>query len=197
MSESIRGHHRRPSSTKELAMLRPRTGTAAARALALVVALALFVALLSGCAVRIGQVQQVSVTGGIKAPVSVHQVNGATEVLINLTIESRGPYTFVLDTGASTSAITTSLARQLGLKRAGPPHEVSGVGGTVQALPVHIANWSAGQIHLPTTVIDSAPLTDLQLGSADGLLGSDVLSQFGTVTIDYTDQSLTIYRQIA
>jgi len=178
-------------------MVRRRTRINPARALGLGIVLALAVTLISGCSASIGQVQQVSVTGGIKAPVTVHQVNGATEVLINLTIEGRGPYTFVLDTGASTSAITSSLARRLGLKRAGPPHEVGGVGGTVQALPVHISDWSAGQIHLPTAVIDSAPLTDLQLGSADGLLGSDVLSQFGTVTIDYTDQSLTIYHQIA
>jgi Aspartyl protease len=155
---------------------------------------------LAGCAVRIGQQPAPTVTivpGGISTPIKVRQLGGATVVQIEVTIDGQGPYTFVLDTGASTSAIDSSLARRLGLPQAGPPHEVSGIGGSVEAVPVTLSNWSAGPIHLPAGSVDSAPLGLRQLDGSSGLLGSDILSQFGAVTIDYSAQTLTVYRQIA
>lgn len=155
---------------------------------------------LAGCAVRIGQQPAPSVTvvpGGVSTPIEVRQLNGATVVQIEVTIEGQGPYTFVLDTGASTSAIDSTVARGLGLQRAGPAHEVSGIGGSVEAVPVALTDWSAGPIRLPPGSVDSASLGLRQVDGSAGLLGSDILSQFGAVTIDYSAQTLTVYRQVA
>lgn len=155
---------------------------------------------LTGCTLRLGQQPSPKVTtvpGGITTPIEVRQQGGATIVQIAVTIAGQGPYTFVLDTGASTSAIDSSITRRLGLQRAGPPHEVSGIGGSVEAVPVALTEWSAGPIRLPPGSIDSAPLGLRQVDGSAGLLGSDILSQFGAVTIDYSAQTLTVYRQVA
>jgi predicted aspartyl protease len=152
---------------------------------------------LSGCSISLGQAQQVTPGNGITVPVQVVQVDGATQIDAALTIDGHGPYTFVLDTGAETSAIDSSLARRLGLKRDGATHQVGGIGGTVEAVPVGIDSWSLDKLRLPAMSVDSVPLTDALANGEGGLLGSDILSKFGTITINFTSQQLTVYKQIA
>jgi len=104
----------------------------------------------------------------------------------------------VLDTGAESSLIDSTVARQAGLSVVGGPEPISGVGGVQQAVPVQINKWSVGKLQLPPTTIDSASFQDDRLGNGIvGLLGSDVLSQFGTVTINYSAGTLTVYKKVA
>ena len=154
---------------------------------------------ISGCTVQLGQTQVIQPGNGISVPVRVIQnPGGGTSLLINLTINGKGPYTFVLDTGAESSLIDSTVARNAGLSVVGGPEPISGVGGVQQAIPVQINKWSVGKLRLPPTTIDSASFQDDRLGNGIvGLLGSDVLSQFGTVTISYSAGTLTVYKQVA
>ncbi len=159
---------------------------------------------LSFSACRISLVQQaqpqVSVSSkGISAPLKItRDLSGATLVLIDVTIDGQGPYPFALDTGASVSLIDSDLSRVLGLPRDGSASQVSGVGGTQQVVPVRVHTWNAGSIRLPAATLASAQVPEAQRSSGmRGLLGSDVLSQFGSFLLDYSNARLTIFQQIA
>jgi hypothetical protein len=67
---------------------------------------------------------------GITEQVKVVQGrNHATAVLLPVTIHGQGPFTFELDTGASTSLIARALVQRLGPHTAGPAQKISGIGG--------------------------------------------------------------------
>jgi hypothetical protein len=117
-----------------------------------------------------------------------------TMALVPVTIEGHGPYNFALDTGASHSAIDRELAIELNLPVAGAPTKVAGVGSISQAVPVHVSEWRAGNVELPagTLVTLEMPATSRDL-KLHGLLGSDVLSRYGAVKVDYVGKELTLH----
>jgi hypothetical protein len=122
-----------------------------------------------------------------------HGDNGATLVIVDLEINGAGPYAFALDTGASLSLIDLEVARQLHLPVAGPPEDITGVGGAQSVTPVAISQWAMGAATLPPRTITSAPLTELRRSAGIvGLLGSDVLSSFNSVTIDYANSAIIV-----
>lgn len=123
--------------------------------------------------------------------------DGATLVLVPVTIQGKGPYTFALDTGASISLIAASLAHQLGLPATGASQPITGIGGVEQAEFVKISKWSTGPIHLPSVSIASAAIPVDRGSGFVGLLGSDIWSRFGRFTLDYSSGTLTVYKQIA
>jgi predicted aspartyl protease len=135
---------------------------------------------------------------GITENVKVEQgKNHATAVLLSVTIHGQGPFTFELDTGASTSLISPSLVQQFGLQSTGKSQTISGIGGVQQAAPVSVSNWNIGSIRLPTAVIVSATIPHERGSGLDGLIGSDIWSRFGKFTLDYSNSTLTVYQQIA
>lgn len=153
---------------------------------------------LSACTARLTNPVTLANTpkNGINVPAEVRQGdNGSTLVVIQVLIHGKGPYPMAVDTGASLSLIDSSLADTLGLKAVSPPEDITGVGGVQRVTPVQINSWSAGKAQLPSISIGSAPLPDLRR-SADvyGLLGSDLWSRFGAITVDYVDSQLTIYQ---
>jgi predicted aspartyl protease len=155
-------------------------------------------ALLSGCSIQAGPVEQVSTANGITANVNVESdPAGGVTVIAPVMINGQGPFNFVVDTGASVSLIDKPLANRLGLKVSGAPQQVEGIGGVETVVPVKISGWALGKINLPTISIDKSSFSSTELGgSALGLLGSDVWNDFGVVTIDYTNQTLTVYKQV-
>ncbi len=122
--------------------------------------------------------------------------DGSNLALAAVYIDGQGPFSFALDTGASHSVIDQALAEQLGLPVAGPAVELSGVAATAEGIPVRLRSWRVGDVELPgrtmVSVNLSAPNQRLHLR---GLLGSDVLSRFGTVTVDYHRQRLLLRGQ--
>ena len=118
---------------------------------------------------------------------------GTALVLVPITIDGHGPYNFALDTGAGITLIDTQLADDLQLPVTGGSVPVSGVGGAQDITPVHIDAWSAGKITLPSADIGKTSLSSFR-NNADvrGLLGSDILSRFGRVTINYNTAELSI-----
>jgi hypothetical protein len=65
-------------------------------------------------------------------------------------------------------------------------------------IPVAIASWRVGDAALPKATVASGALPgDRGAGGMDGLLGSDIWSEFGKITIDYNADTLTVYTQLA
>ncbi len=122
-----------------------------------------------------------------------HGPDGSTLVIVDLTINGKGPYPFALDTGASLSLIDLQLAQRLGLPVAGSPEDITGVGGTQRVTPMSVSQWAMGAATLPARTITSASLSELRRSAGIvGLLGSDVLSAFNSVTIDYANSVIIV-----
>ena len=132
-------------------------------------------------------------SGGTTSVQILRGGGGTAMVLVPVTIDGHGPFNFALDTGAGITLIDTQLAEQLRLPVTGGSTQVSGVGGSQDITPVHIDSWNAGKITLPSADIGKTGLSSFK-NNADvrGLLGSDILSRFGRVTINYNTAELTV-----
>ncbi len=119
-----------------------------------------------------------------------HSRTGGTVVAAKVVIHGRA-FPFLVDTGASVTLVNPTLARRLHLRTVGKPHKFCGVTGCSLARRVRLSNWSIGGQPLPSIVASSSPIVGTG-GFGFGLLGSDVLSRFGSVTIDYRDKLLTL-----
>jgi len=123
--------------------------------------------------------------------VVVKTKSGATAALVRVFIHG-SLIPMLIDTGATVSVINVTAARQLHLTAVGKRHRFCGVTGCALARRVRVSNWNVdGTVPLPTVVVSSSPIAGLN-AHAFGLLGSDVLSQFGSVTINYATQQLTL-----
>ena len=152
---------------------------------------------LAGCSISFGTSSNTN-TQGITEHVNVVQgQDNSTLVLLPVTIHGKGPFTFALDTGASTSLIAASLAQRLGLQPTGNSQPITGIGGVEQAVFVKVSNWNTGPIKLPSVSIASAAIPHSEGSNLQGLLGSDIWSRFGKFTLDYSAGTLTVYKQIA
>ena len=154
---------------------------------------------LAGCTIQLGSYEKPSTGPGITVHVQVvHGQDGATLLVLPVTIQNKGPYDFALDTGASSSLVDKTLAKQLDLKQVGAAQPIAGIGSRELAVPVRVSQWSVDSLKLPPATIASAALFNTPTGpQLLGLLGSDVWDEFGTITIDYTNGTLTVKKQIA
>jgi predicted aspartyl protease len=124
---------------------------------------------------------------GFSAPILVARQGGQALAVANVKIGGHA-YPFIVDSGASVTTIDPRIAIRAHLRRAGRPRTLSGVGCTSQATPMAIKKWSLAGHALPKTVAVTT-----KLGSkVGGLLGSDVLSKFGKVTVDYRGKQLML-----
>lgn len=140
-------------------------------------------------------------TSGKATTVHVHVLHGGSGsvlVIVPITINGHGPYNFALDTGASITILSDQIAQSIGLPTAGPGQPVAGVGGNEVAVPVRVDKWSLGGLELPASIITRGKLPDSSKSNGlEGLLGSDVLSKFGQLTIDYSAGTVTFYNTSA
>lgn len=98
------------------------------------------------------------------------------------------PREFIVDTGASITAISSSLARDLGLALDGPRVEVRTANGRTSAVRARLVSLDLGTLRLrnvPTLVIDG-------LDGYAGLLGLDILARFD-VDIDAARSELRLH----
>jgi hypothetical protein len=119
---------------------------------------------------------------------------GSVLAFVPVMINGEGPFNFALDTGASNSVVDEGVAAELGLEVVGDPAGVQGVTGGTEADIVQVEDWRTGEVDL-----GARPLISLDLDSGgptgpgiQGLIGSDVLSAFGAITVDYESGVLVL-----
>ncbi|GAA4098498.1 MULTISPECIES: retropepsin-like aspartic protease [Actinomadura] len=123
-------------------------------------------------------------------PLRILTRDGATIVLVPVTVNGYGPYDFILDTGASSSSVDRRLVDRIGLPDTGESARVRGVGGSTVAPLVRVGDWRVGgrPLHGRSLVV-----TDVGDDRVAGLLGSDELRRFGVITVDYARARLVLY----
>lgn len=104
-------------------------------------------------------------------------------------IDGKGPYNFIVDTGASNSVVDWPLVEKLRIKTIGKPLSVTGITCRGAAARIRMSDWRVGGVELPRTEIRAI---DMPADGVDGLLGSDVLSTFGSITVDYDGERLLL-----
>jgi hypothetical protein len=131
--------------------------------------------------------------GGERVPLTVSVVAGQVAETADVCLDGKGPYPFILDSGAGQSTIDAGLAQRLHLASAGAATEFAGVGCTGTAQPVSVDTWSLDGVPLAAQELTAATLPQMGgKGEPDGLLGSDVLSRFGAVRIDFDAGALIV-----
>ena len=113
--------------------------------------------------------------------------DAAEHMTIPVMINGRGPFRFVVDTGADRSVLADDVAVSLGLVR-GNDVMVQGVVRSVNTRVVALANISFGSI---TKYNLSMPLLSRNLMGADGYLGLDAVDG-SRVTLDFANRVLKI-----
>jgi hypothetical protein len=93
--------------------------------------------------------------------------------------------TFVLDTGAALSALTSSLTGDQALPRTGTRIELSGVGCSTVSNVYRTGPWSVGGVALRPQLVTEITRPAGLLGGID-TLGSDVFDRFPWVVVDFT-----------
>lgn len=112
----------------------------------------------------------------------------AGRIVTRVFIDDRGPFRFLLDTGANRSVLSERLARQLALV---PSREylVHGITGSAVLPVVKVDELRAGELRFPEQYL--AILPDAVFGNTDGILGIDVL-QKARIDVDFLNDSVAI-----
>ena len=113
--------------------------------------------------------------------------DAAKHLTVPVMISGRGPFRFVVDTGADRSVIAEDVAVQLGLVR-GNDVTVQGVVRTVSSRLVAVADISFGSLQRRNLIM---PVLPRALMGADGYLGLDAVDG-SRVTLDFQNRELLI-----
>src|SRR5262245_21701727 len=118
---------------------------------------------------------------------------------IKLMVNGKGPLRFVVDTGASLSVISDTVALQFGIRQVARGGNARAVGangvfpiiyGLLDSITIGEAKIDAVPVYIRT--IHSAPETP-EIEKADGYIGLSVLANYG-VTLDYQAKQMTLDR---
>ena len=123
-------------------------------------------------------------------PISFSFIHGTSLVVIPAFVNERGPYRFLLDTGASHSALSIDVADQLNIPTRGTGSLIT-AGGSVPVTIRTIEVFRMGEIRIMQAQIAVADFDLLRTLQVDGIVGSDYLKRF-RIAIDYTRQVLII-----
>lgn len=111
----------------------------------------------------------------------------ANHLTIDVALNGKGPFRFVVDTGADRSVIATDVATSLGLLK-GRQVLVQGIVRTIPATTARVRQISFG----PVTRHDlEVPVLPRQLLQADGYLGLDTIDGY-RVTLDFKNHALEV-----
>lgn len=125
-------------------------------------------------------------------PLRVMERADQTIAFVPVSIAGERPFLFALDTGASSTVLSTEIASSLNLPRTGEQRRVTGVVGAETEQVVRVEDWSVGDVHLSSAEVVAIDLPKPNSEGLQGLLGSEVLSRFGEVVVDYGRQELRL-----
>lgn len=110
-----------------------------------------------------------------------------TRLSVDVEVDGRGPYRFVVDSGADTSAVGLQIAKSLQLPR-GSPVILNGMTGSDQVDRVEVESLTLG----PNTVrnVELPVLRESDVGG-DGLIGIDALGQ-QRLMLDFERRSIRV-----
>ena len=115
-------------------------------------------------------------------------------VVVPVRINGRGPFRFIVDTGANHSTISPELAKALQLETdTGPLMVLDGITGADQVSYVSIDRLQAGDMTIDDTTLPVVP-TSIMAG-ADGILGAAGMSQ-KSLLIDFQRNRVAITSHI-
>jgi hypothetical protein len=115
-------------------------------------------------------------------------------ILVPVQVNSRGPYQFILDTGASHCLVSQELSATLGVQ---PEEEqdATGAGGRVKLALGHVSSLTVGSVrreNVRVAITDQLGLISAAIRThVDGGLGFGFLKDF-VVTIDYRERVLRL-----
>jgi predicted aspartyl protease len=134
--------------------------------------------------------------GELHVKIKVVSDRGHVIALVPVTIDGKGPWAFALDTGASQSVVDSEVAKQLAVRETGERQKIAGLTVVARLRSIRVKSWRVGDVALPPTTVVEADLPFGNVhGGVQGLLGSDMLSQFDVVTIDYEHSMLILHRR--
>src|SRR5467141_4188900 len=115
-------------------------------------------------------------------------------ILLPVHVNDRGPFDFILDTGAGTSLLASDLAKQLEVKTIGSK-EGQSAGGKVSVSLAKVDSISVGETKLDNVdvgIVDLAQIGKTIGAKIDGDLGYNFLRNY-KVVIDYPGETLTLF----
>jgi predicted aspartyl protease len=108
-------------------------------------------------------------------------------ILVPVYVEGKGPFQFILDTGAYRCLLSPELSMSVGV-RPESQQRATGVGGTIQISSAHVNSLTVGtarQENLEVAITDElSRLGEAVQSKVDGVLGSNFLKNF-RLTLDY------------
>jgi predicted aspartyl protease len=113
--------------------------------------------------------------------------DSANHMTIAVEVNGRGPFRFVVDTGADCSVLADTTVEALALRPAGAVN-LAGIVRTVRAETVDVASLSFGAVTRSNLNLPVLPRSQL---AADGYLGLDILDD-NRVILDFAQQQLTV-----
>src|SRR5438270_9928810 len=114
-------------------------------------------------------------------------------ILLPVSVNERGPFDFILDTGAGTSLISSELASELQVKKLGSK-EGQGAAGKISVSLATVESLAVGDMQLKNVDVGIVDLG--QIGAAvgvkiDGDIGYNFLKSF-RVSLDYRDSVIRL-----
>lgn len=114
-------------------------------------------------------------------------------ILLPVNVNERGPFDFILDTGAGTSLLSSDLAKQLDVKIVGSK-EGQSAGGKVSVSLAKVDSLAVGETKLQDVdvgIVDLSQIARTVGAKIEGDLGYNFLKHF-RVTINYRDSELRL-----
>jgi predicted aspartyl protease len=114
-------------------------------------------------------------------------------ILIPVDVNNRGPFEFILDTGAGTSLLSSDLAKELDIKIIGSK-EGQSAGGKVSVSLAKVNSLAVGGTRLEDVdvgIVDLRHIGKTVGAKIDGDLGYNFLRQF-RITINYDDSEIQL-----
>lgn len=146
-----------------------------------------------GCGRATRHASSIVRSSGVTVPAFSGPGSAGALQFVRLRIEGR-PYLFLVDTGAGRTVVDMSVARALHLRPVGAERASPTLGCRAATRAVRIVDWEIAGMRLPALTVASQMLSELKIEGIrlGGLLGEDVLSRFGTVTLGFAGRRVVL-----